>query len=650
MKDKKRILILTLFIFLTSFVLSQTCDYKDKNYYTEETLVFYENGTQLNFQLIEITDFRQGHSNPYNSHLNVNAQFRVNNRHTTKSVNLTVLFNRNGVLDSEELFIDPMGYKTVTRTRFDNINQNTIRFEFHDEFSYEKKSVERYNETCRMCGTIPCLNDGSACTNSEQCGGENCVLGFCSKSIKCFNNDCKCPEGQVQCLDNTGCANKSRLNLGQRALCSPLECITGLVNKDGLCSLAIGSNCQTDQDCSTNICNIAKTCGNTRVVSCPQGTKNCNDSACLVPATKSANQPYSCDWECSEGTRSCEGICRRVSSKGYGKEYDCEWECKSDRWDGETKKCLMSSSTQKVLWILFGIFILFISSKFVLIPLGIKIKEFLKTKSEAEMAEEKLKDLERKIKNKNKEIEDIENDFNERKEDLDGKIQEKIMERKNASEEAKKRIDLELKKYENELIRARRDKELEISRENIEKEKAKKARENFLKEREEIERTDPERKIKRLKNKYINDYETGNRKIIFDEKEQRFFISSIYGNPEKLSRYVYKKIDSNIGNKEIHHINHDQMIDELWNLIALDEKEHNLISHDYMGKENWIGGIEELKRKIPGIESRFHEKIRNKLDSLKNNHKISDFQEDSLRKRKSFKGRRYKTYHRRHRR
>ncbi|MEK6888079.1 MAG: HNH endonuclease signature motif containing protein [Candidatus Aenigmatarchaeota archaeon] len=68
------------------------------------------------------------------------------------------------------------------------------------------------------------------------------------------------------------------------------------------------TKCYGDSQCGSGICNIAGVCGNTKIVACSNGLKNCNNASCLEPSIKEKGQSYSCSWECKSGVGE-NGVC-----------------------------------------------------------------------------------------------------------------------------------------------------------------------------------------------------------------------------------------------------------------------------------------------------------------------------------------------------
>ncbi|MFA6089793.1 MAG: hypothetical protein WC755_08095 [Candidatus Woesearchaeota archaeon] len=106
------------------------------------------------------------------------------------------------------------------------------------------KSTKSYDyNICRKCpsnGDTNCLNDGNSCNNKNQCGGGFCIRGKCNNENVCYGSpsDCNCNKlTETQCPDVSICVLKNSLIIGDKPICSKLECDTNYVDKNsGLCS------------------------------------------------------------------------------------------------------------------------------------------------------------------------------------------------------------------------------------------------------------------------------------------------------------------------------------------------------------------------------------------------------------------------------
>jgi hypothetical protein len=464
----------------------------------------------------------------------------------------------------------------------------------------------------------------------------------------------------------------------QREICKTCPNGKQCLDDGAICSvMSTNSN-----ECGSKICNINLICGSvgtSTMVLCKDGKMNCNNESCLTPSIKKTEEAYSCEWECTPGTIACNGICRAVSSKAEGEEYFCQEECVSQRGNG--KVCIWSLEKQK-FWenirnIFFGILILvgltlvgwFIIYKKVwpLIRDWIKAKEELPNLiiAKENLAEEikrsngELIKLKQKEDDLRKEIENEQiksNEIVKQIRDKENKEIKILQERKrNKKAEAQKIIDEEInrirKKRQEEINYAKLEEaetldylnsQIKTNKALISEEKSKELKlrekiENLKKEIAQIENTSPEREIELLENEYKKEYETGARKIKFDKPKQRFFITSLYGQDEPLSRYVYEKRvlkNKKIGNKKIHHINRNQRIDRPENLIALSEDDHDKILEENIIKDDWESGIKEIKRALNWENSNFPEHIQKEIEKRENQRKAEKYAKRSFRRRK----------------
>lgn len=114
----------------------------------------------------------------------------------------------------------------------------TINYTFlgNNETYGKTELVSKTEEKCRMCLGKPCIDDGAPCFISTECGGRFCVEHVCNSAPVCFNNDCRCSGGMVQCPDNRSCVQGGVLALGETPVCSMRECISGFTNSSGQCA------------------------------------------------------------------------------------------------------------------------------------------------------------------------------------------------------------------------------------------------------------------------------------------------------------------------------------------------------------------------------------------------------------------------------
>lgn len=640
---KKLIFILFLLVFLLSSV--SACQYKDNNPYQKETIIFYENGSKLDYNLLEVKDVKQGNpGSPYWGGA-YGMEFKVYNNYNLE-VNVTTKYLFNGQLQAADSIIASKGYSLVTGPSSAGLDETSIYFMINTlGLEAKKELITLDNYTCEQCpagSNFTCLDDGQTCNDSISCGGNNCINGYCSHSKTCFNNDCKCNSDEVQCADNTQCVKKNSIQLGFKPVCRIEECITGYLNKNGACALKNGETCSIDDDCVSGICNIAKVCGSIRVVLCSNETKNCNNISCLIPSVKQAEEPYSCDWECNNQTLPCEGLCKIPSISRAGAKYNCVWECKSGK--GKDGVCEWGVKEWVYFWVI--IFIVILVSY-----LYIGIKEGGKIKKQGDVAKKELneiigkkdklsKDLEEIIKNiinLNKSKENLDEEFSSKQKEFDERLSdlkrkenyeiEKLKEKKKkASKEAEKRINEEIEKrkedYQNSIrildnsFLIEKNKFHKMLEENTEKIEDLKEAEKRI--NEAIERLN---NLKLKQNASIFQLSISSLEIVDGYIKFKQSKKGVYNEGDYLHHWVAKKeifnkyrdffqnnypnrtLDN--GNLIIHHINDDKLDNYPRNLAIITPEQHDLIKNIYIPKRDWNAGIKQLikyKIKQPHIK------------------------------------------------
>lgn len=626
---KKLFIFLFLSILLLNFIYAALdCDYTDSNPYYEKRIVFYENSSKLDYDVLEVKDIIQGVTPHPLGGGGVNMQFKVYNNYNSE-INVTIKYIFDGALSLFETVIAFEGYSNVIGPQSPGLNYTSIDFVINSPMGLEarKEMVRFNNETCKICpppdGFI-CLNNGDACNISSQCGSGNCIRGYCSKSEVCYNKDCKCNlTTELQCQDNTGCVTIKSLGVGLKPHCRIEECITGDINIiTGLCASKMGDQCSKHWDCISGVCNIAGFCDTKEIVPCePYGKLNCNNLSCLIPYVKQTNEAYMCDWECVNGTRACNGVCKAVSSKKVGQEYNCEWECKSNRFrDG---KCLSPKWVVIVFFSLiflifgFGMWFLIKSIKDLKGKIIDKLNnEIISKKKDIDSLENKKEEIEDDVKTVKENYDKKVEEFKEREKNLKEKHNLKILDLeeklKNKEGVAKKEVEEEIKKE-----KEKRKEELEnldkVKKENrieYEKEKDRKKRElNELKCEIDSERETLEAELK--KSKILRETPRLNQqgyRVTSDEEGYEIY------NGEKFNRFWYRK-NYNLSINEIegfhiHHIDGNRRNNEIWNLIKLSQGEHSTI-HRF--NKNWLDynkGIEILQKYNIELPSKVKEHLK----------------------------------------
>jgi len=91
--------------------------------------------------------------------------------------------------------------------------------------------IQRNFLTCKICNGHNCTNDGLSCSINADCGGGYCVEGICNNQSLCYHNDCKCSLDKVQCSTNDKCVTKASLEVGSKPICRLEECKTNYINQ-----------------------------------------------------------------------------------------------------------------------------------------------------------------------------------------------------------------------------------------------------------------------------------------------------------------------------------------------------------------------------------------------------------------------------------
>ncbi len=571
----KLTLFLFLFLFLLNFIYALDCQYTDNNRYEKDVNVFYEGGSKLGYNLLEIKDITQGFSGSPMS-------FKVYNNYNSE-INVTVKYLFNGALNSfNHLIVAAGGYSPVTGPSSPGLDVDSIYFEIHTtnlEAKRETTTVDNY--TCEECPSgsgIICLNDGVSCNSSIQCGGGNCVRGYCSRSKACYHNDCQCNSiTELQCNDNTSCVTIKSKNLGEKPICRIEECATGYINTNtGACALKNGENCSTNDACASGNCNPARICGEFR--GCLAGEQLCN-SSCLTPSIKQIGEAYTCNWECVNGTIACDGFCRCVSCKKANEEYYCQEECKSGM--GKNGVCKWNVKEWVYFWVISIIVVSLIVCYFVVY---------------------KRRKEEEKLRNLKKDKEKIDDDIN--KSNIRLKLlkeeEEKGNEKISSLKEKIKSADKEAKVILEEKLKIEEDNQKErIEQIKNTRKKVDEELENLgskIKARDEMANNESEntkREIEAALDKYERIY--GREKIYYDKETGYLKFKS---NDKDLHRYIYKNKFNLLDNQHIHHIDKDKLNNEIWNLLAIDNNIHFGFNHGKVDFKDWKSGIEQLKKQL----------------------------------------------------
>lgn len=239
---KKLAVWILILIFLTCYSYALECQYTTNESYAVEEILLYEN---------ESDDYIGPNLRFYDFNFD-GASFKVYNT-LRFDINIIVYYDFvytfwGGQKErrSRELFIKKGSYEIVkdewkcyTCTGF-SILENSIDFVITNPGPIVpvKKMVTKTREVCKLCGDSICLDDGSPCNKSSECGGGFCVEGYCSNSEYCYEKDCKCSADEIQCSDNMHCVKKGIIPIDVTPECGKdSECVTGYIDKKtGLCA------------------------------------------------------------------------------------------------------------------------------------------------------------------------------------------------------------------------------------------------------------------------------------------------------------------------------------------------------------------------------------------------------------------------------
>ncbi|MFH1916042.1 MAG: hypothetical protein ABIJ21_02145 [Nanoarchaeota archaeon] len=391
--------------------------------------------------------------------------------------------------------------------------------------------------------------------------------------------------------------------------------------------------CRQDIDCISTVCNIAGFCGKEKIVTCQDGTINCNDYACLKPGSKKGGEAYSCEWECSSGigventckekdgancqqnidcesgvcnvlnqcgeklncpenTTNCENKgCFTPAIKKNGEAVSCDWECKSGT--GKDDVCQRSNREKSVFYsiiiLLFGVGVF----------LSWKTCDNIKRKKAQEIARKIIEDALKEGEDKGRKI--IEDATNKAKDDLKT-ILIKYNETSNAidtMEEEKNNLQKQLTTLEKEKNKT----------ENIKK--------RITKIKTEIHKLNGD-----LNKEFLEQLETTYGRARFEINNNGYPVFSDTKKP--IHREIYKnqyyvryknKFDTF---NEVHHIDGNKLNSlNFWNLIDVPHSQHKKIAHLSFNRGDWKGGLKELMHALNWTESNLPEHIKEHLKTRK---------------------------------
>lgn len=156
------------------------CQYTTNETIEEEVINFYENGTLLDYTVLEATEFTTGAWNSWYGRWDVHPHFKVFN-HYHDEVNVTVRYIYYGDAVFRDLIIDYGGYEQINyddTPPVEPVDPESISYEIHNDYLEAlRETIFVDNITCKICGEVTCLNDGEDCDFDFECGS-----GVCSDS------------------------------------------------------------------------------------------------------------------------------------------------------------------------------------------------------------------------------------------------------------------------------------------------------------------------------------------------------------------------------------------------------------------------------------------------------------------------------------
>jgi hypothetical protein len=393
-----------------------------------------------------------------------------------------------------------------------------------------------------------------------------------------------------------------------------------------------GSKCSKHEECGCGFCNRGKTCGT--FIDCPDGTLDCNNKSCLIPSVKKAGEAYMCEWECKYGGN--EGVCNywkglwpifglfllliggiiviKIYKQGTDKEKRKAEEAKKKSEEEEMRFGELKKIVRDTKGLLNELNEELNAKKNLLNKLNTEKEKIIQDiKEEKEKSkkkinlikqkeDEKIKKLELKKENKSieaekeiqKEIEKIRSIRQGEIDKINKENEEKIAYLNRKKKENTDKIAQEEARYqdkENEILK----KEEEIKERETEVSK----KERLLEQKNiNLDKTSFETYKKEQLQKYIKRYDRAGIDISYNDK--KYFIVTYRKSKKQttLQRYVYSSYYPLTDKLVVHHIDFDQLNNDIWNLIAISWEDHERLNHQEVIEKDWMLGVEQLKKKL----------------------------------------------------
>jgi hypothetical protein len=387
-------------------------------------------------------------------------------------------------------------------------------------------------------------------------------------------------------------------------------------------------------------------------------SQECGGGYCVRGVCSNSESCFDNDCKCAPEEIQCkDGACvkKNIIPLDNAPKCDMAEECISNYVDIKSGLCAKSPSVidkEKKEKKVFVGFIIFIGLVVLLIVMGLLLlkfpgdleKETKKLTKEIEDLKNLKNSLVSTVDNLKTEAKDIDNSISKKNEKIK-RLKQKI---KNAKGEAKGALEKQLKDEKKEQKHRMDDLKLRTDELNREKEKLQLLEKELNDKSEELEgkKTEIEKnsnktRIKEFEEKYKKEYEHASSEVFYDKETKYFKIKYRNGREYDLHWKVYKdRVSQNLHGTNIHHIDYDELNNEIWNLIALPSAAHKEFNHYKINnKGNWESGIEQLKKQLGMAEADLPDHIKNELKKRKEQTELKDYPKKKRRKHESKKHR-----------
>ncbi len=292
---------------LSISVLALDCQYTEQEPYEEFINVFYENGTKLDYDVLEIRDIKGGLFGRTPTEFKSLLEFKVyNNYHSEIGVTVHYLVEGRSTYK-----VTTIGSREVFHSsQKDGGLPEDIRFVINSPDGLESRWEKRIKQkkVCKKCcntDTI-CLNDGQPADSDCKCGS----------GIRNVNGMCIPSDGEIFNKSDSIC----HTNYNENCENSPIDCA-----------------CEGNNKCTNGQC--ISDCSN------PPAGKDCCKGEFRSIGLKDKELPCDCNFECKEnlvcsnnkciedcsnppeGIECCDAVFKKIDSKDLGEACGCDFEC-----------------------------------------------------------------------------------------------------------------------------------------------------------------------------------------------------------------------------------------------------------------------------------------------------------------------------------